>query len=450
MKKPPKGPKRTKGTRISRLDTRDERTCFAIMPFNIKTDPARGDTLNFDTKVYHNIIEPAVKMAQDEGGLQITVTRADKVLRAGSIHDRMIQFIADADVAIVDLTAANPNVFYELGVRHALRDRVTVLIRRRGTKSSFNIAGLATVDYDEKKPHLARRTIAAYIRNGLLSGARDSLVYGMLPDLRVEVRRAPPIASDVEEYEIPGLRGKQLGIVMGDLRHVNLTATLRTKRIEVWVNSENLNMSMARPYEGSISATIRYLGARRDETGAIIDDVIANELRRKMRGRQVVNPGEVVVTDAGRLSETHEVKQIFHAAAVYGVVGLGFQPIAGIEQCVTNALVRMDFDPTKGVHRTAGHNEPKARLESILFPLLGSGTARADLIQSARKQVDAAIRYLRSRAEFTCVTRVYFLASTAVHCAALRVTFAEQRLVRTNRTSRRARKPRVRKGKRSP
>ena len=112
-----------------------------------------------------------------------------------------------------------------------------------------------------------------------------------------------------------------------------------------------------------------------------------------MRGRQVVNPGEVVVTDAGRLSETHEVKQIFHAAAVYGVVGLGFQPIAGIEQCVTNALVRMDFDPTKGVHRTAGHNEPKAPLESILFPLLGSGTARADLIQSARKQVDAAIRY---------------------------------------------------------
>jgi len=415
------------------------------MPFNIKTDPARGDTLNFDTKVYDNIIAPAVRMAQDDGGLQIAVTRADKVLRAGSIHERMIQFIADADVAIVDLTTGNPNVFYELGVRHALRDRVTVLIRRRGTKSTFNIAGLATIDYDEKRPHAARRTIAAYIRNGLLSGARDSMVYGMLPELRVETRRAPVIASDVEEYEIRHLRGKRLGIVMGNLRHVNLAAALQTKPIDVWVNSENVNMSMARPYESSISATIRYLGARKDETGTIIDDVIANELKKKMRRRQVVNPGEVVVTEAGRLSETHQVKQIFHAATVYGVVGMGFQPIAGIEQCVTNALVRMDFDPKKSVHRTAGHNERKAHFESILFPLLGSGTGRADLIQSARKQVDAAIQYLRSRAEFTRVTRVYFLAPTAVHCAALRVTFAERGLARADQASRRERKPPVRK-----
>ena len=443
MKKP------LKRKRRSPLDTRDVRTCFAIMPFNIKTDPARGDRLNFDTKVYKNIIEPAVKIARKEGRLRIKLIRADTVLRAGSIHERMIQYIADADVAIVDLTTANPNVFYELGVRHALRDRVTVLIRRRGTKSSFNIAGLATVDYDEKQPRAAHRTIAAYIRNGLLSGTRDSLVYGMLPDLRVETRRAPLIASDVEEYEIPGSRGKRLGIVMGDLRHVNLTATLRRQPIHVWVNSENVNMSMSRPYEGSISATIRYLGARKDETGAIINDVIANALKKKMRGRQAVNPGEVVVTDAGRLSETHEVKQIFHAAAVYGVVGLGFQPIAGIEQCVTNALVRMDFDPKKSVHRTAGHNEPKPHLGSILFPLFGSGTGRADLIQSARKQVDAAIRYLRSRAEFTSVTRVFFLAPTAVHCAALRVAFAEQGLARTEPTSRRARKPPVRKRKRS-
>ena len=254
------------------------------MPFNIKTDPARGDTLNFDTKVYHNIIEPAVKMAQDEGGLQITVTRADKVLRAGSIHERMIQFIADADVAIVDLTAANPNVFYELGVRHALRDRVTVLIRRRGTKSPFNIAGLADGRLrreeaapgaaDDRRVYPERVALRRQGQSGLRHAARTA-------------RRSTTgstIASDVEEYEIPGLRGKQLGIVMGDLRHVNLTATLRTKPIEVWVNSENLNMSMSRPYEGSISATIRYLGARRDETGAIIDDVIANELRRRCGG----------------------------------------------------------------------------------------------------------------------------------------------------------------------
>jgi hypothetical protein len=444
MKKPTKR-KATKQHRPTPLDTQDQRTCFAIMPFSVKPDAARGDTLDFDTDVYDKIIEPAVDLAQDEGGLKITVTRADKVLRAGSIHERMIQFIAESDVAIVDITTANPNVFYELGVRHALRDRVTVLIRRRGTKNPFNIAGLAAIDYDEKRPLGARRTIAAFIRNGLLSGSRDSLVYGMLPELRVETRRPPVIASDVEEYEHPGLRGKRIGMVMGDLRNANLTAALRTNPIDVWVNSENVNMSMARPYEGSISATIRYLGARKDETGAIVDDIIANELKRKMRGRQIVNPAEVVATGAGRLSETHQVKQIFHAAAVYGVVGFGFHPIVGVEQCVTNALVRMDFDPTKSVHRTGGHNAPDASLGSILFPLFGSGTARAELIQSARKQVDAAVRYLKSRAEFTRVSRVFFLALTAVHCAALRVTFAEQGLTRVRGTSRRQQTPAARK-----
>jgi len=417
----------TKREKTAPLASQDVRTCFAIMPFSVKADPARGDRLNFDSKVYDGIIEPAVKMVAD-GGVQLQVIRADKIPRAGSIHERMIQLIADADVAVVDITLGNANVFYELGVRHALRDRVTVLIRRHGTNNPFNIAGLVSIEYDEKKPLAAQKAIAAFIRNGLQSSARDSLVYSIIPDLKVERPLRPITESGLEEYQVPGEPGKRIGIVTGNLRHTNLNARLRREPIDVWVNSENINMAMARPYEGNISGLIRYLGARRDETGTIIKDVIADELMKKMRGRQVVNPGEIVATDAGRLHETHEVKQIFHAASVYGVVGSGFHSIAGVEQCVTNALARMDFDPTKKIHRTKGRNVPKKGVESILFPLLGSGTARADIIQSARRQLSLAVSYLQSRAEFTRVKRVYFLAPTEVHRAALRVALAELKI----------------------
>ena len=109
----------------------DKRMCFVIMPIRTKADAARSDEVDFD-RVYREIIKPAVESLNLQG-LVIEVIRSDEVERAGLIQERMIEYIADADVAVVDITTQNPNVFYELGVRHALRDRVTVLIRRSGT-----------------------------------------------------------------------------------------------------------------------------------------------------------------------------------------------------------------------------------------------------------------------------------------------------------------------------
>jgi hypothetical protein len=216
---------------------------------------------------------------------------------------------------------------------------------------------------------------------------------------------------------------------------VNLVAALRKRPIDIWVNSENINMQMARPHDPSVSGLIRYLGAKRDETGTILDDAVADELRAKMRRKQLVNPGEIVSTSACGLERTHQVRRIYHAAAVYGVVGTGYHAIAHIEQCIANALARADEearelagapDKTKGAPAN-----PPAR--AILFPLLASGTARADVIQSARRQLAAAVGYLRSRAGFTCVQRVYFLARDETVLQGLRVALAELGIIRPGR-----------------
>jgi hypothetical protein len=415
----------------------DVRDCFVIMPFHEKPDPARKDTVDFD-RVYKGIIKPAIESLRKSRGLNIECLRCDEVERAGLIHERMVAHIADADVAVVDITTANPNVYYELGVRHALRDRVTVLVRRKGTNNPFNIGGMTTIEYDldEESASRAREAIASFVANGLLSGARDSLVYAVLPGLKAGREPKGITESRVEEFDVPGTGGKLLGIVCGNLRDVNLGSALAGQPIDIWVNSENINMQMARPQDSSVSGLIRYLGARRDDTGAIVEDTIANELKSKMGRRQVVNPGEVVSTGAGTLALTHRVKRVYHAASVYGVVGTGWHGIASVDKCITNAMARADLEAYGLVDRdAAGAGLPAAEDEvaamqpaptSMLFPLLGAGSARAaDLTQAARQQVGAALAYLRSRDQITCVKRVYFLAPNVAVYAALRVTMAE-------------------------
>jgi tetratricopeptide (TPR) repeat protein len=93
---------------------------FVAMPFGTKPD-SEGNMINFNL-VYSAYIKPALEAA----GLE--VFRADEEQRAGDIRSDMFQELLLADLVVADLTINNPNVWYELGVRHALRARGVVLI----------------------------------------------------------------------------------------------------------------------------------------------------------------------------------------------------------------------------------------------------------------------------------------------------------------------------------
>ncbi|MBM3393471.1 MAG: hypothetical protein FJY37_02275 [Betaproteobacteria bacterium] len=88
---------------------------FVAMPFGIKPGPD-GTSIDFN-RVYAEYIAPALAKA----GLE--AFRADGEIRAGDIRTDMFQELLVADLVIADLTTPNPNVWYELGVRHALRAR---------------------------------------------------------------------------------------------------------------------------------------------------------------------------------------------------------------------------------------------------------------------------------------------------------------------------------------
>src|SRR6266852_795053 len=100
--------------------------CFVLMPFGRKSDNS-GRSVDFDI-VYKNVIAPAIQDAELEP------LRADEEIAGGIIHKPMFERLILCEYAVADLTTANANVFYELGVRHAIRPWSTVLIHAKHSR----------------------------------------------------------------------------------------------------------------------------------------------------------------------------------------------------------------------------------------------------------------------------------------------------------------------------
>lgn len=153
---------------------------FVIMPFGEK------EGINFN-RVYSDYIEPALE------GKDYEVFRADQELRAGEIRTDMFQELLLADLIIADLSIDNPNVWYELGVRHALRARGIVLIHSQRETHPFDVYTDRKLRYHLKdgvpdKVFLERdkTALAAMARKTLDSwhGRKISPVYHLLPNLK--------------------------------------------------------------------------------------------------------------------------------------------------------------------------------------------------------------------------------------------------------------------------
>ncbi len=114
--------------------------CFVLMPFGSKPG-GQGQMIDFDA-VYRDYLEPAIEAADLEP------IRADEEVVGGLIHKPMFERLLLCDYAVADLTTANANVFYELGVRHAVRPYATVLVFAEGFgRLPFDVAPLRGLPY---------------------------------------------------------------------------------------------------------------------------------------------------------------------------------------------------------------------------------------------------------------------------------------------------------------
>jgi tetratricopeptide (TPR) repeat protein len=192
--------------------------CFVIRGFGKKTD-FNGQTIDFDA-IDRLLITPALKASGVSGGTTV------EVMDAGSIHQDMFQLILKADIVICDITVHNANVFYELGVRHALRKRHTVLIKgdRTADKTPFDIAGMRYATYQVDNPGAAVDELVAAIKATLASDREtDSPVFLMMPDLPEAnadhivvvplafVERVQLAASQADEAALQALAAEAIG-----------------------------------------------------------------------------------------------------------------------------------------------------------------------------------------------------------------------------------------------
>src|SRR3954471_3152610 len=105
--------------------------CLVLMPVSREAS-LTGVGIDFDA-VYEQLISPAVRMVRMEP------IRADGDIAGGAVHKLMLERLIFCEYAVADLTFANANVFYELGVRHAARPRSTTLIVASGTQLPFDV-----------------------------------------------------------------------------------------------------------------------------------------------------------------------------------------------------------------------------------------------------------------------------------------------------------------------
>ncbi|MEZ8312779.1 hypothetical protein AB6C44_04185 [Vibrio splendidus] len=110
--------------------------CFVIMPISAQ----QGYDSDHFTHVYEDIIKPAIDLAG------MVPVRADETANTNLIQLDILRKVIESDIAICDMSAKNPNVFYELGVRQAF-DKPTVLMIDDETSAPFDVSSLRYVDY---------------------------------------------------------------------------------------------------------------------------------------------------------------------------------------------------------------------------------------------------------------------------------------------------------------
>lgn len=131
--------------------------CFVIS--------AIGEKESEERRHADDLLKYLIAPSATEAGYERTV-RADQIEETGIISAQIVRAIHDADLVIADLSFPNPNVYYELAIRHALRTPL-VQIARTGTKLPFDISPVRTLFFDlslrgvdEAKKDLKNRIIA--------------------------------------------------------------------------------------------------------------------------------------------------------------------------------------------------------------------------------------------------------------------------------------------------
>jgi hypothetical protein len=136
------------------VTTIEDKICFISAPIGSRDGAVRARS----DRVVDQIIRPAVEP------MGFRVIRLDRVENPGSLSSQVSALIFGADLVIADLTGRNPNVFYELGMRHAL-GKTSVQVIEDGETIPFDLADIRTIVLDSSSSTGIERAIADLSRH---------------------------------------------------------------------------------------------------------------------------------------------------------------------------------------------------------------------------------------------------------------------------------------------
>ena len=279
--------------------------CFVLMPFGKKPGSA-GIQIDFDA-VYHELIKPSIEKA----GLE--PLRADEEMKGGFIHKPMFERLILCEYAVADLTTANANVFYELGIRHAVRSWSTVMVFAEGVSQlPFDVAPLRAFPYkldNYGKPINVEETETA-LKNRLIEAKKaavDSPIFELVdeyPDIdhtktdvfRDRIRYSNAIKEKLTASRKEGVEAlreiqKEIGNVADIESGVVIDLFLSYRSVKAWSEMINLVGKMSPP----LAATV------------MVQEQLALALNRIGKGEEAENVLKALIEKRGPSSETYGI-----------------------------------------------------------------------------------------------------------------------------------------------
>jgi hypothetical protein len=153
-----------KGSAKKAAEPDKPKVCFVITPIGDDSSPTR--------RAIDGLVDAVIEPTLRDLGFEVEV--AHRITKTGSISNQVIELLLSADLVVANLTDLNPNVMYELAVRHAARKPV-VILADRATRLPFDVADERTIFYTNDMagvPELAAK----------LRGMADAAVADEQPD----------------------------------------------------------------------------------------------------------------------------------------------------------------------------------------------------------------------------------------------------------------------------
>ena len=163
---------------------------FVIRPFGTR----KGIDFN---NVEGSLIRPALQHFHVEGGT------TGEIMEAGNIRIDMFRELLTADLVIADISTNNPNAFYELGIRHALQEKRTFLIRaktlspatlteqeKKDGEVPFDLKTERYLEYDPAAPQDSLEKLKQGLGDTIAGERQDSPVFLLLPGLQPQKRES--------------------------------------------------------------------------------------------------------------------------------------------------------------------------------------------------------------------------------------------------------------------